>query len=63
MTKDELLKEWVKKYFKENTTEKQDEIIHFIEVLAAVYDVGFEAGRDHEKLVAQLSKHGEPQGY
>ncbi len=51
MEKNELLKLWEDKYH-------DGEILH--DVLAAVYDVGFEAGKDAQKLEVQLSKLGTP---
>jgi hypothetical protein len=63
MDKDELLKLWTSKIFMEMGTEAFEKYYMAIEeIISNVYDVGFEAGKDAEKLERQLQQHGAPVG-
>ncbi len=67
MEKGELLKIWTNKLFDELgiKTEEERYVKAFDaawDILGKVYDVGFEAGKDTQKLEVQLSKLGKPHG-
>jgi hypothetical protein len=68
MDKDEWLKIWADKVFDEldlSIDEFSRDALDYkniMEILNNIYDIGFEAGKDAEKLERQLQQHGAPVG-